>query len=75
MTAPALPAAGRVRLHAACASDASVLTGGGCLSRAAGATQDPVMNFFGLKAEDAPVVMGFEMASNKKFRLREEKLT
>lgn len=33
------------------------------------------MNFFGLKAEDAPVVMGFEMASNKKFRLREEKLT
>jgi hypothetical protein len=30
------------------------------------------MNFFGLKEEDAPVLVAFEMAKNKKFRLRED---
>jgi hypothetical protein len=30
------------------------------------------MNFFGLKEADAPVLVGFEMAKNKKFRLRED---
>jgi protein disulfide-isomerase A1 len=37
-----------------------------------GTSKDPVMNFFGLKEEDAPVLVAFEMAKNKKFRLRED---
>lgn len=36
-----------------------------------GSSKDPVANFFGLKEEDAPVVVGFEMSKNKKYRLRE----
>jgi hypothetical protein len=39
-----------------------------------GSSKDPVMNFFGLKDEDTPAVIGFHMASNKKYRLREAKL-
>eukprot|EP00775_Hariotina_reticulata_P003132 gene3132-3410_t len=39
-----------------------------------GSGKDPVMNFFGLKDEDTPAVIGFHMANNKKFRLREDKL-
>jgi hypothetical protein len=37
-----------------------------------GTSKDPVMNFFGLKETDAPTLVGFEMAKNKKFRLRED---
>jgi hypothetical protein len=37
-----------------------------------GTSKDPVMNFFGLKEADAPVLVAFEMAKNKKFRLRED---
>jgi hypothetical protein len=29
------------------------------------------MNFFGLKEEDAPVLVGFEMKKNRKFRCRD----
>uniref|UniRef100_A0A383VY14 Protein disulfide-isomerase n=1 Tax=Tetradesmus obliquus TaxID=3088 RepID=A0A383VY14_TETOB len=35
-----------------------------------GTAKDPVVNFFGVKAEDAPVVVGFEMAKNKKYKLK-----
>lgn len=42
------------------------------LSQQDGTGKDPVMNFFGIKDEDAPVLVGFEMAKNKKFRLRED---
>jgi len=34
-----------------------------------GSSKDPVVNFFGLKAEDAPVVVGFEVAAGKKYKL------
>ena len=37
-----------------------------------GASKDPVMNFFGLKEADAPVLVGFEMAKNRKYRLHED---
>lgn len=37
-----------------------------------GASKDPVLSFFGLKDTDAPVLVGFEMAKNKKFRLHED---
>jgi len=37
-----------------------------------GASKDPVINFFGLKDTDSPVLVAFEMAKNKKFRLRED---
>lgn len=35
-----------------------------------GSSKDPVMNFFGLKAEDAPMIVGFEMAKNKKYKMK-----
>jgi hypothetical protein len=35
-----------------------------------GSSKDPVVNFFGVKAEDAPIVLGFEMAKNKKYRMK-----
>jgi thioredoxin-like negative regulator of GroEL len=37
-----------------------------------GTAKDPVTNFFGVKAEDVPVVVGFEMAKNRKYKLKEE---
>jgi hypothetical protein len=37
-----------------------------------GTGKDPVLNFFGIKAEDAPVLVGFEMAKNKKYRLHQD---
>lgn len=37
-----------------------------------GTSKDPVVNFFGVKAEDAPVVVGFEMAKNRKYKLQGE---
>jgi len=37
-----------------------------------GSSKDPVMNFFGLKEADAPVLVGFEMAKNRKYRLHED---
>jgi hypothetical protein len=37
-----------------------------------GTSKDPVVNFFGVKAEDAPVVVGFEMAKNRKYKLKGE---
>lgn len=37
-----------------------------------GSSKDPVVNFFGLKAEDAPIIVGFEMAKNKKYKMKEE---
>lgn len=30
------------------------------------------MNFFGLKEADAPTLVGFEMAKNRKYRLHED---
>lgn len=35
-----------------------------------GPSKDPVVNFFGVKAEDAPMIVGFEMEPNKKFKLK-----
>jgi hypothetical protein len=35
-----------------------------------GTSKDPVVNFFGVKAEDVPVVVGFEMAKNRKYKLK-----
>eukprot|EP00879_Flechtneria_rotunda_P002799 GHRR01003008.1.p1 GENE.GHRR01003008.1~~GHRR01003008.1.p1 ORF type:complete len:358 (+),score=133.02 GHRR01003008.1:179-1252(+) len=35
-------------------------------------SKDPVVNFFGLKAEDAPTIVGFEMAANKKYRMKDD---
>lgn len=35
-----------------------------------GPSKDPVVNFFGLKPEDAPMVVGFEMAKNKKYKMK-----
>jgi protein disulfide-isomerase A1 len=34
-----------------------------------GPSKDPVVNFFGVKAEDAPLIVGFEMAKNKKYKM------
>jgi protein disulfide-isomerase A1 len=36
-----------------------------------GTSKDPVVNFFGIKEEDAPVIVGFEMNANKKYKLTE----
>ena len=33
-----------------------------------GTTKDPVVNFFGIKEDAAPVLVGFDMGANKKFR-------
>lgn len=37
-----------------------------------GSNKDPVVNFFGVKEEDAPVVHGFDMAGNKKYKHTEK---
>jgi hypothetical protein len=37
-----------------------------------GSSKDPIMNFFGVKAEDAPVVVGFDTKSSKKYKLTEK---
>lgn len=37
-----------------------------------GTSKDPVANFFGVKPEDTPLIVGFEMAKNKKFKLTED---
>lgn len=34
-----------------------------------GSSKDPVVNFFGVKTEDAPLIVGFEMAKNKKYKM------
>ncbi len=34
-----------------------------------GTAKDPVLNFFSVKEDEAPVVVGFEMTGNKKFRM------
>lgn len=36
-----------------------------------GTGKDPVVNFFGVKEDDVPVLVGFEMAANKKYKLKE----
>lgn len=35
-------------------------------------SKDPVINFFGVKEEDAPILLGFEMGANKKYRFKDD---
>jgi len=37
-----------------------------------GSSKDPVANFFSVKEEDAPVILGFNMPNNKKYKLKED---
>jgi hypothetical protein len=37
-----------------------------------GSSKDPITNFFGIKPEDAPVVVGFDAKSSKKFKFGEK---
>jgi len=37
-----------------------------------GTHKDPVANFFSVKEEDTPVLLGFHMPNNKKYRFKEE---
>jgi hypothetical protein len=37
-----------------------------------GESKDPVLNYFGIKPEDAPVLVGFHMSANKKYRLKKD---
>jgi protein disulfide-isomerase A1 len=40
-----------------------------------GSHKDPVTSFFGVKEEAAPILVGFDMKGNKKFKHGDEKLT
>jgi hypothetical protein len=37
-----------------------------------GSAKEPVVNFFGIKEGDAPVVVGFDMGGNKKYKFADD---
>jgi hypothetical protein len=37
-----------------------------------GSSKDPVANFFSVKEDDVPVILGFNMPNNKKYKLKGE---
>ncbi|KAI8470781.1 MAG: protein disulfide isomerase 1 [Monoraphidium minutum] len=40
-----------------------------------GTGKDPVVNFFGVKDADAPVIVGFDMGGNKKYKFTDKDIT
>ena len=40
-----------------------------------GSHKDPVVSFFGAKEDEAPIIVGFDMSGNKKYKFAEKSVT